>query len=375
MSHQNEGGRYLRDAVALALDNPQLTSARRRQLLALLGATGLAAGLAPFGSSRAAASKIVVCNWGGDAIKNQPIVWGDPYEKATGTPVEFDGTGPSFGKIRTMVESKNVVWDVCDANLAAAHSLGKAGYLEPIDYSIVDRSKVRPGFSSEYGISHFIYSFVLAYNKEKFGDNPPRTWADFWNTKDFPGLRTLPDRTLGTLEVALMSDGVPADAAQLYPIDEKRALDRIAALKDDTIYWKTGAESQQLLRTGEVSMGLLWHTRATVLRREPGSGIDFTWNQGVLIPAGWLVPKGNPAGKKVFDFIAFTQSPESQLKLLELMGNGPANPAANALVPENLRKDNPTDEENFKQQVVANATWHGENQDRIYKEYVRVITG
>lgn len=366
---------YLQDAVELALSNPQLTSRRRRQLLALLGAAGLSAPFISMHNAQAKSDKIVVCNWGGDAIKNQPIVWGKPYQEATGTPVEFDGTGPSFGKIRTMVESKNVVWDVCDANLAAAHSLGKAGYLEPIDYDIVDRTKVRPGFSSEYGICHFIYSFVLAYDKTKFGDNPPRTWQDFWNTKDFPGMRTLPDRTLATLEVALMADGVPANAEALYPIDEKRALESIARLKDHTIYWKTGAESQQLLRTGEVSMGLLWHTRATVMRREPGSSIDFTWNQGVLIPAGWLVPKGNPAGRKVFDFIAFTQSPDSQLKLLELMGNGPANPETNVLVPAALRRDNPTDDENFRQQVVANATWHGENQDRIYKEYVKVITG
>ncbi|AEE67227.1 extracellular substrate-binding protein [Bordetella pertussis] len=365
---------WLADAAELALQSPGLTSARRRQLLGMLGAAGLAS-LAPMRPAAAAADRIVVYNWGGDAIKNQPLVWGKPYEKATGTKVEFDGTGPSFGKIRTMVESRNVAWDVCDANLAAGHSLGKRGYLEPIDYSVVDRNKVRPGFSSEFGVSHFIYSFVLTYDKKAFGDRPPRTWADFWNTKDFPGTRILPDRVLATLEAALMADGVPADASQLYPIDERRALDKIAAIKDKTIFWKTGAESQQLLRQGEATMGLVWHTRATVMRREPGSTIDFTWNQGILIPAGWLVPKGNPAGRKVFDFIASTQSPESQIELLRLMGNGPANPAANALVPPELRQDNPTDEENFRQQVVANYTWHGDNQDRIYNEYVKVITG
>lgn len=365
---------WLADAAQLALSDSSLSSARRRQLLGLLGAAGVAA-LAPMGRAHANSSRIVVCNWGGDAIKHQPTVWGKPYEKATGTRVEFDGTGPSFGKIRTMVESKNVVWDVCDANLAAGHSLGKRGYLEPIDYDIVDRNKVRPGFSSEFGISHFIYSFVLAYDKTAFGGRVPKSWADFWNTKDFPGTRTLPDRTLAVLETALMADGVPADASQLYPIDEKRALAKIAEIKDKTIFWKTGAESQQLLRQGEATMGLIWHTRAVVMRREPGSRIDFTWDQGVLIPAGWLVPKGNPAGRKVFDFIASTQSPESQIELLRLMGNGPANPAASPMVPEELRRDNPTDDENFSRQVVADYTWHGENQDRIYNEYVKVITG
>jgi putative spermidine/putrescine transport system substrate-binding protein len=366
---------WLADAAQLALADPSLSSARRRQLLGLMGAAGLTA-LAPNVShAQSGASRIVVCNWGGDAIKHQPTVWGKPYEKATGTRVEFDGTGPSFGKIRTMVESKKVVWDVCDANLAAGHSLGKRGYLEPIDYEVVDRNKVRPGFSSEFGVSHFIYSFVLAYDKTAFGGRVPTTWADFWNTKDFPGTRILPDRTLAVLESALMADGVPAEASQLYPIDEKRALAKIAEIKDKAIFWKTGAESQQLLRQGEASMGLIWHTRAVVMRREPGSRIDFTWNQGILIPSGWLVPKGNPAGRQVFDFIASTQSPESQIELLRLMGNGPANPAASAMVPQDLRRDNPTDDENFSRQVVADYIWHGDNQDRIYNEYIKVITG
>ncbi|HEY0295207.1 MAG TPA: ABC transporter substrate-binding protein [Bordetella sp.] len=364
----------LLDAAQRALSDPGLGSERRRQLLGMLGAAGLTA-LLPAGQAQADAGKIVVCNWGGDALKYQPQAWGQPFEKASGMKVEFDGTGPTFGKIRTMVESNHVVWDVCDANLAVAHSLGKQGLLEPIDYRIVDRNKVRPGFSSEYGVSHFIYSFVLAFSKKAFPKKAPNTWADFWNVKDFPGTRILPDRILASLEAALMSDGVPADASKIYPIDEKRALSRIAAIKDNAIFWKTAADSQQLLRSGEAVMGLIWHTRAVLLRREPGSDIDFTWNQGILIPAGWLVPKNNPAGRKVFDFIASTQSPESQIELLKLMGNGPANPAASAMVPPELRKDNPTDDDNFRLQVVADSTWHGENQDRVYNDYVKVITG
>lgn len=362
---------YLRDALALALETNVQQPVQRRQLLAALGAAGLA-GILP---ASAQIRRLVVCNWGGDALKHQPTAWGQPFERQSGVKVEFDGSGPSFGKIRTMVESRNVVWDVCDANLAAAYNLGRRGYLEPMDWSRVDRNKVRPGFYNDWGISHFLYSFVLTYDRRRYGDNPPKSWADFWNTKDFPGTRTLPDRILGALEGALMADGVAAERATIYPIDEKRALEKIRAIKANTVFWKTGAESQQLMRQGEVSMGMLWHTRAVVMRRERNSRIDFTWNQGILIPAGWLVPKGNPAGATVFDFIASTQSPESQVELLRLMGNGPANPAASALVPAELKPDNPTDEANMAVQLLANPEWHGENQDRVYNDYVKVIAG
>ena len=362
---------YLDDALTLALQRTAKHPLQRRRLLQALAAIGLTA--AP--GAHAADRRLVVCNWGGDALKYQPEAWGKPFEAASGITVEFDGSGPSFGKIRAMEESSQVTWDVCDTNLAAALNLGRRGYLEKIDYTIVDRSKVRPGFSNDWGVSHFVYSFVLAYDRTKFGKSPPRSWADFWNTRDFPGMRTLPDRTLGALEGALMADGAAAQAAALYPMDEHRALEKIRAIKDQTIFWKTATQSQQLLRQGEVSMGMLWHTRAVVLKRDPDASIDFTWNQGVLIPAGWLVPKHNPGGRAVFDFIAATQDPKSQVELLRLMGNGPANPAADALVPPDLRADNPTDPDNLRLQVTADPEWIAANQDRVYEDYVKVITG
>jgi len=345
----------------------------RRDLLLALGATSVSGlNVRP---SRAESKRVVVCNWGGESITSMGAAWGKPFTDKSGIPVEFDGSGPTFGKIRTMVESGNVVWDVCDANLAVALDLGRKGLLEKIDWTKVDKSKVRPGFYNDYGVSHFVYSFVLAYDKSKFGNNPPKTWADFWNVKDFPGGRALSSRTLGSLEAALMADGVPATKEALYPIDEKRALAKIAEIAKDAVFWKTGAESQQLLRQGEVSMGLLWHTRAASLRKEPNSKIDYTFNQGLMIPAGWVVPKGNPAGSTVFDFIAFTQTPETQVTLLKLDGSGPANPAAAALVPEDLRRDDPASPQNIALQAVADPTWVADNQDRIYNSYVKVISG
>ena len=346
----------------------------RRQVIVGAAAAALAS-TAGAPAEAADAPRIVVCNWGGESIKAQGAAWGQPFTQKSGTPVEFDGSGPTFGKIRTMVESKNVVWDVCDANLAVAIDLGRKGYLEKIDWSVVDKSKVRPGFWNDWGVSHFVYSFVLAYDKTKFKDKPPRTWADFWNVKDFPGGRALSARTLGSLEAALMADGVPARKEALYPLDEKRALAKIATLKSNCVYWTSGAESQQLMRQGEVSMALMWHTRAITLRDEKNSRVDFTWNQGLMIPAGWIVPKGNPAGKAVFDFIAFTQTPSTQLDLLRLDGSGPANPATASLVPAALQDKDPAYGANADIQAVADPMWLADNQDRVYNDYVKIISG
>ena len=42
------------------------------------------------------------------------------------------------------------------------------------------------------GVGAFVWSTALAYNADKL-KVAPTGWADFWNVKDFPGKRALPD--------------------------------------------------------------------------------------------------------------------------------------------------------------------------------------
>ena len=61
--------------------------------------------------------------------------------------------------------------------------------------------------------------------------------------------------------------------------------------------------------------------------------------------------------------------------LLGLLGNGPTNPRAAALVPAELRRFNPTDPENAKQQVVIDGAWWGENYQAVNQDYIDAVTG
>ena len=111
------------------------------------------------------------------------------------------------------------------------------------------------------------------------------------NLRDFPGKRALRQHIDGQLEAALLADGVPP--GKLYPIDLKRALDKIKSIKKDTIFWSTGLESQQLFRDKEVTLGGLWNTRAMVAKRESNGAVDMTFNECSAWVGDWLVPKGN----------------------------------------------------------------------------------
>lgn len=59
--------------------------------------------------------------------------------------------------------------------------------IEKLDFSKLPNVKDMPAeYKSPYSVAYEFYSSVLAYNKDKFGDNAPKTWVDFWDVKKFP---------------------------------------------------------------------------------------------------------------------------------------------------------------------------------------------
>jgi putative spermidine/putrescine transport system substrate-binding protein len=225
----------------------------------------------------------------------------------------------------------------------------------------------------KWAVCNYIFSYVLAFNSAKLDGRRPNSWQDFWNVKDFPGKRTLRGSCIGQLECALLADGVPAD--KIYPIDLKRALEKIKAIREHTIFWKTGSQSEDLLRQGDVVMGNMWHNRTNLLRVESKGAIDWTWDGGVIAPAVWVVPKGNPAGKqKAMDFIALSLEPASQVELFKLIGMGPSNPAAAALIPEALKPYDPAQPANLAKQILINEEWYTNNLIEAEKQYLDIIS-
>ena len=320
----------------------------------------------------AQAKEIVVSNAGGDANTAYTGIFGEAFTKASGVKVVGDGTFPSSAKIKAMVDAKHVTWDVCDRNLPASLELGQQGLLEEIDYKVVDKGKLRSEHAGKWGAGSYIFSNVICHQADAFGGRKPTTWKDFWNVKDFPGKRALRKHIDGQLEAALLADGV--EPSKLYPIDLKRALDKIKELKPHCIFWSTGAESQQVLRDKEVVMANVWNTRASVLRRESGGKIDFHYNQALLWVAAWIVPKGAPGAKEAMRFIASAQDPQRQVELFKVLGNGTINPAASALVPQELKVIDPSSPDNYKMQVSVDPQWYAENSPKALQAYIEAVS-
>lgn len=352
----------------------------RRSFLRRAGALGIVPLIIPahMRPAFAGADELVVVNWGGPAEQAYMDAFGAPFADETGISAVMDGTGPTVGRIRAMVEDNAVVWDVCDSGVAGAITLGPDGYLEPIDYNIVDRNRTREAFVWENGIGNYLFCNVLTYNTTMF-DEAPSTWADMWDVERFPGMRTMRRNVLaGVLESALQAAGVPMDEVydELGTSDGRSlAFEKLEELRPHTIYWGSASESQQLFRNREVSIGNIWHTRSLGLRRDTNGDVTWTWNQGQVTAGAWLVPRGNPAGAEAaMRFIALAQEPENQIRLLEAMGNGPINPEASELVPEDLREDDPGQPKNFDQMLADSEEFYREYYDEVQERYLELIS-
>lgn len=346
----------------LAAHKRDLALLDRRALLTATGAAVLQSFLPRAASAKA--KELVFANFGGDAVDAAKKAYGEPFTQDTGIPVVVDGASPLPGKIKAMVESGQIVWDVCDADGFSSMQLGDAGLLEAIDYSIVDKTKIHPGFIYTYGVMSYIYSFVLAYDRTKFPDRPP-TYQDFFDTARYPGKRTLWKYQCGATEPCLLADGVGASELYSMPAEAhvKRALAKAKTLGQDIIYWDSGADSQQMFLDGEVTMGVIWSSRAVNLERDTNGRVTWTWNQGLFCPGAYVIPKGAPAGIDAQRFLASILTPERQLVAMGMMAQGPSNPAASALATESLKRGDPGYEPNFKQQILRGEDWYAKNYD------------
>ncbi|MCA0417512.1 MAG: extracellular solute-binding protein, partial [Proteobacteria bacterium] len=196
-----------------------MTAVTRRDMgrLALGGVALAALGT----SARAQAVTITVNGSGGSLAKSLERIYEKPFTAETGVGVR--ATAPvSLAKLKAMVETGNMEWDLTEMGGADMIEAVKNNWLTEVDWSIVDPdNKLPPIARQKYGMVTSTFSTVIAYRTDKFGGKAPKSWADFWDVKSFPGPRALQDSPVQNLEFALLADGVPAD--KLYPLDVERA--------------------------------------------------------------------------------------------------------------------------------------------------------
>ena len=301
---------------------------KRRLAAALMAAMSLTAAAAcgSSGSSTGKPSSISMVNSGGEfGTCIAETLWSQ-FTKDTGIEVKASGL-LNDGQIQASVKSRNYGADVVYPTPALAADKTGEKYLEPIDFTKVKKSELVPGSFTKYAVSQDLFSWVLGYRTDKFGGKVPKNWADFFDTTTFPGKRALPGDTdpFAVILGALMADGVkPAD---VIPIDMDRAIKRLDTIKSDIIWYQNGTQGQQLLQSGEVTMGMEFNNRMDAIKAA-GGPVETQWNQQLLVGDLIAVPKGNPNKDAAMDLIASITSAEVNSKQLKCAALAPSNTKA-----------------------------------------------
>jgi putative spermidine/putrescine transport system substrate-binding protein len=248
------------------------------------------------------------------------------WEAQTGIKPVFGTPYYNMGAWKVQQETGKTEWDVALSSGSQFFELLRNGWIVPIDASIIERNGGLIDFKGlapekdgkVYALPAEIYGNVITYNTEKFGNNPPTTWADVFDTKKYPGKRLFSNRVAeyGTLEVALLADGVPPD--HLYPLDVDRALKKLDTIKNDILWYESGAQQVSLLQQGDAVIGLAWDGRVRALARS-GAKVDYQQSNAIVRVDYWVLPKGgNEAlGAKFLDFVT---RPQAQAKWASCMG-------------------------------------------------------
>ena len=110
------------------------------------------------------------------------------------------------------------------------------------------------------------YSDVIACNPE-VAKRCPANPQEFWDVQKFPGGARCMRRRLEH-EHPLRAAGRRRAGEQVFPEpDVDRAFKKLDQIKPHVnVWWKTGDQSQQILRDKEVAMSIMWDGRAYQLR-------------------------------------------------------------------------------------------------------------
>ncbi|UOQ57591.1 extracellular solute-binding protein [Leucobacter allii] len=295
----------------------------------------------------------------------------DPFAEASGAAFTQDAF--DAGKLKAMVDAGNVSWDI--VNTTQFDTARGCGTLyEEYDYDQIDTSKIPEGtITDKCMVPQILYGLVVVYNTDAFGDDPPTSAADFFDTEKYPGKRTVSQSTYvdpQTVEFALTAQG--KDVAELSVDDIEGAFDMYRGLGDDVIGWTTGAQAQQQLEAGEAVMGLVWSGRGYGAAAA-GAPVAPMWDEWMIMVDSNGIPKGVKDKQAAFAAVNYSLGAEQQAKMTELTSYGGVNVDAEPEMDELLTEWMTT--EHLDTGISPNVDFWVENYDALAAAWAGWATG
>jgi putative spermidine/putrescine transport system substrate-binding protein len=341
---------------------------RRARWLVLLPLFALAVG-----SISAAEVSLTYASFGGALRKAEEAGWLRPFEKThPGVTIVYDLV--DYAKLKTMVESGNVTWDV----VTSADDFGLKSdepLLEKLDCSLIACADMAPDKAptTGYRVAQTTSGLALGYNTRKIpAGRVPESWADMFDLKRFPGKRVvMMDASSYVFEQALLADGV--EPRNMYPLDFDRAIRKLNSLGDRIAIAPSYQGCAELIGSGEAVMGGCWTGRFSDVAERTGSPIAICWTQAIVSFGYLSVPRGAPHRDMAMKFIAWAVSPEHNADISAFIPYGPANPKA--LVHVDAAMLDKMMASHLQTAVYPNNHWYDAHRAEVNRRWTNWISG
>jgi putative spermidine/putrescine transport system substrate-binding protein len=321
-----------------------------------------------------AADSLTIASWGGAYQDSQAKAYFDPFKKATGANIVTDEWSGETAKLKGMVETGTTSWDVVDVEPGHALQGCEEGWLEKIDYSTLGgKDKFIPGAALDCAIGNVAFAYIFAYDASKFPNGGPKTVADIWDVKKFPGARSLRKSPKSTLELALIADGVaPADVYKVLGTKEgvDRAFKKLDEIKPNVkVWWGAGAQPPQLLADGEVAITTAYNGRIYDAVKSSGKNFTIVWDGAALDWDMWAIPKGTKNLELAKKFVAFASKPENLAEQTKYIPYGPSNLEASKFVSADVLPNLPTAPANSKTSFSISAKFWADHDEELTERF------
>jgi putative spermidine/putrescine transport system substrate-binding protein len=317
---------------------------------------------------------LTVISFGGATKVAQQNAYFQPFEQSGAGKVVAGEYNGELSKIKAMVDVGHVSWDVVEVESPELIRGCEEGLFERLDPNIIgEQSTYLPGTVSECGVASYVWSMVLAYSPQKLAASPT-SWADFWDTKRFPGKRGLRKGAKYTLEVALLADGV--SRADLYtvlstPEGVNRAFKKLDQIKSNIQWWEAGAQPAQWLMAGDVVMSAAYNGRIATAQKE-GAKLSIVWPGSLYDPDHWAIVRGTQNKALAEKFIIFASQADSQKTFSSQIPYGPIRQDALDKLPAAVKEELPTAPANLAEAQLVNAEFwvdHGEELEQRFNAW------
>jgi len=299
---------------------------------------------------------------GGPSGESIQVGYLNPFKAKTGVNVVRENPS-SLGKLQAMIKSGAITAEMLELDSGALEQAKSLGLVEQLDWANINPDPIFDEAKDKFGFGYQYYSTIMAWGKNV---KAPKNWRDFWNVKDFPGKRGLPDYPTMSIPIALLADGVPMD--KLFPLDLDRAFKSLEKIKDHVaVWWQAGAQPPQLLSDGEVEYSAAWSGRVAAVKDK----VSFSFNEGLLDMAFFVIPKGVAADRKklaegVFHEMSVAANQAAAAKVVSY--TGPSEGLDPLLDPTRM-DEYPTVKANKSVQVLMQPKWFYEHAQEIEERW------